>query len=368
MILAGGAYVAGRLIHDMTKSVGGRAYDAAAFNMTRQNQLERMSDQELEALCGFKIDPKCRDYDKPYAIQTIAKIEGWNYYDSNALLHTPAYCKIQGYKQQGEARNKVFWESYNRLMEQHYWRFECPHGKDVPVSPVRFRSREGYFNAVKREYYQWRTNANFIYRIMGKAGYDYLLFPTKKTTKHLTLSEIETLFDIYPADYDSPEEMVAAAKEISKRYEKYAVFRNETDVWKKGSIKNDIKTVERMWQEHFDGDDPHEKTLQSVIDLYVTYATELGHPKAGWSGRIDSIFKELFDHNGWDGADIIARAKETIRCAEQGIPLTTAASDYEKMRVADKNAPSHPVVEGVMSEEDKAELERQKLPKDHPPY
>ena len=160
LVLGGAGYVVARTLKEaFTKSTSTYYSHKMRFNLQRQMdiQIHEVNDPdpkkraEIDEKLGYKLDHKCQR-DRIVATKKLIELEGYTYYDmEEQRVLNPAYRKANSIRKPGN------WEVQRKLHDMAWyretgaWRFEHPHGKDVPVSPFKFGYKEAYFAAVDRE-------------------------------------------------------------------------------------------------------------------------------------------------------------------------------------------------------------------------
>lgn len=160
LVLGGAGYVVARTLKEaFTKSTSTYYSHKMRFNLQRQMdiQIHELNDPnpkkraEIDEKLGYKLDHKCQR-DRIVATKKLIELEGYAYYDmeEQRVLN-------QAYRRANSIRRPESWEVSRKLKEMAWykdtgaWRFEHPHGKDVPVSPFKFSYKEAYFAAVDRQ-------------------------------------------------------------------------------------------------------------------------------------------------------------------------------------------------------------------------
>ena len=133
------------------------------FNLARQQELTlavcrggKWSSEEINEKLGYKLDRSC-DYDQIAAVRKLLEMEGFAYRNFDELTHSNSsgyYCFLNGMRRPSANNRMQYWNWYYSFWGRGKWRDEHPHGKEFPVSPYRYQTKERYFEVIDKEYEQ----------------------------------------------------------------------------------------------------------------------------------------------------------------------------------------------------------------------
>lgn len=150
------------------------------FNRERQTELEQMAysvDQnvrkQFDCLVSRTVDRKL-GFDVKLAIREISIREGWRYYDISELCSDPYYVKLIGGKwPKGRKPHDFFQKAaigQDKALEmvaetEHRkdWIRRCPHGDEVTIFPMDFRTEDEYRASVEKTFFEMERE-NFYNR------------------------------------------------------------------------------------------------------------------------------------------------------------------------------------------------------------
>ena len=254
----------------------------------------------VESRLGYKVASSCM-FDRMAACKKLLEMEGLqytgNYYLSLPAAFAPAYRKAHGRPKPTEGEIKGANEVLARLEEGARWRELTFHGKDVAVSPYRFRNKFDYFNAVELE-----CKRLGIWGNCNVKSADWKKHPDLSLKKHgceyLCGSE-----KLDPDDYMSEDDFLYDATKLDAQYRQYKVFL-------KGGL---VKRGDDLYIDQFNEQwDKTRATCESDEACAVSIYQMIGHdgflsrgPEAGFA-----ILEDKCNMLGLSFSDIAQAASE----------------------------------------------------------
>ena len=238
--LFGGAYATGKVLHGEFNKMRGNAYvNSLNFNQVLQREYESMARSperrpELEKICGYRIDTKSsRDVNE--AVRDAVTKAGFRYFDLDELCLDPEFNRANGYRQRSPVEADRFRRNRAKIEEKKRWRFEHPHGKEFPISPLEYLTKEAYIEAVDKAYSFQQYKETRMWKEVPHLG------------NELERRGYDRKYGIWVLDpwkYKSIDDYIAAIDEIDKKCAVYSFWTP-----KKGPpVKyDDIIDFEKKW-------------------------------------------------------------------------------------------------------------------------
>lgn len=232
----------------------------------------------VEERLGYKVGKSC-PHDHLAACKKLMALEGLRYLDVNHdWMLDPVFCRECGKPIPTEADQKKAKEYEEFLARGAMWRKEHPRGKDFPISPYIYKTKQDYFNVIdifvraeeaKRHLEDMEKNNKSVewrkWAILSLKEHGYFYLHNK----------------LNPNDYKTEEEFLDAAKKIDDEYRKYKVF------LKGGGIK---------FMEYFDIDQFNEKWDKTRATCESDEACAISiYQMITRNDLSRSIYKEYFD-------------------------------------------------------------------------